>query len=130
MRIAITCATGFLGRYLVRQLADAGHHLRCWYRPGSDRSGFENHAADVAQAVELLLSAGVKAVAGQAFNCYDRYVAEQEVARIAKELTGSPSEIADLSKRSTCLRSSASPPPAASRYAARSSAEALSRAPK
>jgi nucleoside-diphosphate-sugar epimerase len=44
MRIAITGATGFLGRYLVRHLAGAGHSLRCWYRPGSDRSGFETHA--------------------------------------------------------------------------------------
>lgn len=44
MRIAITGATGFLGRYLVRHLAHAGHQLRCWYRPGSDRSGFEQDA--------------------------------------------------------------------------------------
>ncbi len=44
MRVAITGATGFLGRYLVRHLAAAGHHLRCWYRPGSDRSGFERQA--------------------------------------------------------------------------------------
>ncbi len=41
MRIAITGATGFVGRYLVRQLAAAGHQLRCWYRMGSDRSGFD-----------------------------------------------------------------------------------------
>jgi hypothetical protein len=46
----------------------------------------------------LLLRADDRAVAGQAFNCYDRYVAEQDVARIAKELTGSPSEIADLNR--------------------------------
>ena len=267
MRIAITGATGFLGRYLVRLLADAGHDLRCWYRPASDRSGFENqsdsiewlpgsltqegaaselvrgadaiihsavqwegprnrgrgshgpasvffgvnltgslqlfqsafeagvprlvfistcavhevilndrlldeahplwpashygahkaaleafvhsyglgqgwpicalrptgiyglahpaqasrwydlvgqvlrgepvasskggkevHVADVARAVELLLDADAKAVAGQSFNCYDRYVPEQEVAGIAKELTGSQSEIADLNR--------------------------------
>jgi nucleoside-diphosphate-sugar epimerase len=267
MRIAITGATGFLGRYLVRHLADAGHHVRCWYRPGSDRSSFEKqadaiewlpgslgeeaavrelvpgtdavvhaavqwegprnrgsgnhgaasaffsinltgslqlfqaafeagvprfvfistcavhevilddrpldethplwptshygahkaaleafvhsyglgqgwpicalrptgiyglahpvqasqwydlvgqvlrgepvaspkggkevHAADVARAVALLLNADAKAVAGQAFNCYDRYVAEQEVAGIAKELTGSRSEIDDLNR--------------------------------
>jgi nucleoside-diphosphate-sugar epimerase len=267
MRIAVTGATGFLGRYLVRQLDDAGHQLRCWYRPGSDRSGFENHAssiewlpgsltdeaathnlirgadaivhsavqwegprnrgrgshgaagvffgvnlvgslqlfqaafeagvprmvfistcavhevirddrpldeahplwptghygahkaaleafvhsyglgqgwpicalrptgiyglahpaaasrwydlvgqvlrgepvasprggkevhaADVARAVELLLNAGAEAIAGQAFNCYDRYIAEREVAQIAKELTGSRSEIADLNR--------------------------------
>jgi nucleoside-diphosphate-sugar epimerase len=32
MRIAITGATGFLGPYIVRQLAGEGHRLRCWYR--------------------------------------------------------------------------------------------------
>ena len=47
MRIAITGATGFLGRYLVRHLAGAGHQLHCWYRPGSDRSGFEKPADDI-----------------------------------------------------------------------------------
>jgi nucleoside-diphosphate-sugar epimerase len=50
MKIAITGATGFLGRYIVRHLAKTGHQLRCWYRPESDRSGFE----DVAHAVEWL----------------------------------------------------------------------------
>src|SRR5437870_2622303 len=40
MRIAITGATGFLGRYLVRHLAGAGHRLRCWHRAGSDLGGF------------------------------------------------------------------------------------------
>ena len=44
MRIAITGATGFLGRYLVRQFAGAGHQLRCWHRPDSDRGGFEKQA--------------------------------------------------------------------------------------
>src|SRR5262249_33355584 len=47
MRIAITGATGFLGRYLVRHLVGAGHHLRCWYRPGSDRSGLEEQAGAI-----------------------------------------------------------------------------------
>jgi nucleoside-diphosphate-sugar epimerase len=267
MRIAITGATGFLGRYLVRQFAEAGHQLRCWYRPGSDRGGFERqadaiewlpgslggqaavrdliqgadavvhaavqwegprnrgagrhgaadvffgvnlpgslqlfqaafeasvsrfvflstcavhevilddraldeahplwptspygaykaaleafvhsyglgqgwpicalrptgiyglahppedsrwydlvgwvlggervesvrggkevHARDVAQAVELLLRADAQRVAGQSFNCYDRYVSEEQVARIAKELTGSASAISDLNR--------------------------------
>jgi nucleoside-diphosphate-sugar epimerase len=40
MLIAITGATGFLGRYIVRHLAARGHALRCWHRPTSDRSGF------------------------------------------------------------------------------------------
>jgi nucleoside-diphosphate-sugar epimerase len=47
MRIAVTGATGFLGRYIVRRLADTGHRLRCWYRPGSDRTGLESVAAQV-----------------------------------------------------------------------------------
>ncbi len=41
-------------------------------------------------AVELLLNADTRAIAGQAFNCYDRYVAEQEVARMAKEAHRQP----------------------------------------
>jgi nucleoside-diphosphate-sugar epimerase len=64
----------------------------------SAKGGKEVHAADVAKAVELFLNADAKAIAGQAFNCYDRYISEQEVARIAKELTGSRSTIADLNK--------------------------------
>jgi nucleoside-diphosphate-sugar epimerase len=47
MLIAVTGATGFLGRYLVRHLASAGHRLRCWYRPSGDRSGFETVAASI-----------------------------------------------------------------------------------
>src|SRR5947207_3354370 len=50
MLIAVTGATGFLGRYLVRQLAGDSRRLRCWYRPGSDRSGFGREA----DAVEWL----------------------------------------------------------------------------
>jgi nucleoside-diphosphate-sugar epimerase len=59
----------------------------------SPKGGKEVHAADVARAVSLLLTADARAIAGQAFNCYDRYVAEEEVARIARELTDSSSSI-------------------------------------
>jgi nucleoside-diphosphate-sugar epimerase len=64
----------------------------------SARGGKEVHAADVARAIGLLLRADVDAITGQSFNCYDRYVAEEEVARIAKELTGSKSSIAALNR--------------------------------
>lgn len=62
------------------------------------RGGKEVHAADVARAVELLLRVDAKLIAGQSFNCYDIYVAEEQVARIAKELTGSASMISDLNR--------------------------------
>ena len=64
----------------------------------SAAGGKEVHAADVAKAAGLLLNAEAHAIAGQAFNCYDRYVSEQEVAQIAKELSGSSSTIANLNK--------------------------------
>ena len=50
MKIAVTGTTGFLGRYVVRLLATAGHQLRCWYRSESDRSGFDG----LADAIEWL----------------------------------------------------------------------------
>jgi nucleoside-diphosphate-sugar epimerase len=63
------------------------------------RGGKEVHAGDVARAVLLLLlNAEATAVAGQSFNCYDQYVAEEQVAKIAKELTGSPSEIVRMNR--------------------------------
>lgn len=57
------------------------------------RGGKEVHASDVAKAVGLLLEAGADQVAGQAFNCYDRYVSEYEVAILAKEMASSGSRI-------------------------------------
>lgn len=57
----------------------------------SDRGGKEVHAADVARAVEILLQA--EGVAGQSYNCYDMYIADRDVAQIAKDLTGSKSKI-------------------------------------
>jgi nucleoside-diphosphate-sugar epimerase len=64
----------------------------------SAKGGKEVHAADVAKAVELLLGADAKAIAGQAYNCYDRYVAEEHVARVAKELSGSGSTVSDTNR--------------------------------
>jgi nucleoside-diphosphate-sugar epimerase len=64
----------------------------------SPRGGKEVHALDVARAVELLLRADPSAISGQAFNCYDRYMAEEEVARIARDLSGSASRIEALNR--------------------------------
>jgi nucleoside-diphosphate-sugar epimerase len=55
------------------------------------RGGKEVHALDVAKATELLL--GAEGIAGQAYNCYDRYVSEYEVATIARRLSDSPSDL-------------------------------------
>ncbi|MGB6044096.1 MAG: NAD(P)-dependent oxidoreductase [Pirellulales bacterium] len=53
--------------------------------------GKEVHAADVARAVHLLLTAS--GIAGQAYNCFDRYVSQYDVASIAKRISGSDAEI-------------------------------------
>jgi nucleoside-diphosphate-sugar epimerase len=55
--------------------------------------GKEVHAADVARAVKLLLHANAGRIAGEAFNCYDRYISQYEVASIAKGMTGGHGQI-------------------------------------
>jgi nucleoside-diphosphate-sugar epimerase len=55
------------------------------------RGGKEVHAADVARAVEILLSAS--GIAGESYACYDRYVSDYEVATLAKRVSGSTCEI-------------------------------------
>lgn len=57
------------------------------------RGGKEVHAADVARACEVLLAAEERQITGEAFNCYDRYVSEYDVAELARDLSGSRSEI-------------------------------------
>ncbi len=42
MNIAVTGASGFVGRYVVNRLTGAGHRCRCWYRPDADRGGFND----------------------------------------------------------------------------------------
>ena len=64
----------------------------------SAKGGKEVHADDVAKAIEILIDEDAAKVTGEVFNCCDRYISEQEVASIAKELTGSSSEIADLNR--------------------------------
>jgi nucleoside-diphosphate-sugar epimerase len=55
--------------------------------------GKEVHAADVAKAVAVLLSAPEDRIRGEAFACYDRYVSQYEVAETARRLSGSKAEI-------------------------------------
>ena len=47
MKIAVTGATGFLGRYIVDALARRQDELRCWRRPQSDLSGFGTAAEKI-----------------------------------------------------------------------------------
>ena len=69
---------------LVKAVVD-GQDVNC------QRGGKEVHVADVAKAAILLLNAD--AIEGQAFNCYDRYVSEFEVAQLAKQISGSPADV-------------------------------------
>ncbi|GAB5443945.1 MAG: SDR family oxidoreductase [Fuerstiella sp.] len=55
------------------------------------RGGKEVHAADVAEAVDLLLHKEDNA--GEVYSCYDRYISEYEVATLAKEISGSTAEV-------------------------------------
>lgn len=75
---------------------DLVHAVKRGEAVSNSSGGKEVHAADVAKAVVLLLKA--EGVAGQAYNCYDMYIAQQDVARVAKDLTGSTSEIQMLNK--------------------------------
>ncbi len=64
----------------------------------STRGGKEVHAVDVAKAVELLINTPAQQIRGQAFNCCDMYIADETVAKIAAELTGSKSDITTTNK--------------------------------
>lgn len=47
MKIAVTGATGFLGRHIVNRLLERAHQCYCWYRPTSDRGGFNETSQSV-----------------------------------------------------------------------------------
>ena len=55
--------------------------------------GKEVHVADVAAALIHLLDVDPEAIRGRAFNCYDRYISQWDVAHLARELSGSKSSI-------------------------------------
>ena len=55
--------------------------------------GKEVHAADVARAASLLLAADAEKICGEAFNCYDMYISQHDVATMAKSIAASHSEI-------------------------------------
>ncbi|MEO2012853.1 MAG: NAD(P)-dependent oxidoreductase [Fuerstiella sp.] len=86
--------TGIYGRHhepqrskwfdLVQRVAN-GEPFAC------NGGGKEVHAADVAEAVDILLHSHGNA--GEVYSCYDRYVSQFEVATIARELSGSDVEI-------------------------------------
>jgi nucleoside-diphosphate-sugar epimerase len=71
---------------LVRKVVQ-GEEVTC------QRGGKEVHAADVARAVDILLQAPASAIAGEAFNCCDRYISEWDVAQLARQYSGSPAKI-------------------------------------
>ncbi|MEW6249996.1 MAG: NAD(P)-dependent oxidoreductase [Planctomycetota bacterium] len=77
--------------YDLVQTVAAGRDVTC------TGGGKEVHALDVAKAIGLLLEA--PGIAGEAYNCCDRYISEHEVAQVAKRLTGSSSVISGEPRR-------------------------------
>lgn len=57
------------------------------------RGGKEVHAADVARAALVLARAPGERIAGESFNCCDRYISEWDIAHRAREVSGSKSRI-------------------------------------
>jgi nucleoside-diphosphate-sugar epimerase len=54
MKIAVTGATGFIGRYILRELARQGHAVRGWQRPDSDPTGLDDLAGSLEWRIGVL----------------------------------------------------------------------------
>ena len=72
MRIAVTGATGHVGRFVVADLLARGHAVKAWARPASDRSGFAGAIDWIAGGLdrpgsERALVAGADALVHAAF---------------------------------------------------------------
>ena len=59
--------------------------------------GKEVHAADVAKAISILLTA--PEINGQIYNCCDRFISEFDIAKMVAEIVGSTSEISGKPKQ-------------------------------
>jgi len=75
---------------------DLVHKVKSGETISSSFGGKEVYAGDVAKAVGILLTA--EGIAGECYNCYDMYIADQDVASIAQEVTGSASVIEYLNE--------------------------------
>jgi NAD(P)-dependent dehydrogenase (short-subunit alcohol dehydrogenase family) len=92
MKIALTGATGFIGRYMVREFLSHGHELRCWRRTTSDLSGFD----DAQDRVEWLTGKlGDRASAARLVSGCDAVV-HGALARAGAGFMGAEGEILDF----------------------------------
>ena len=70
---------------------DLARRVAAGETPECKGGGKEVHAADVAEAVDILLHSQDNA--GEVYSCYDQYVSRYDVATMAKEISGSNAEI-------------------------------------
>lgn len=93
MKISLTGATGFLGRYVIDSLHAAGHSLRCSHRAGSDLSGFPETNLEWVEA-EL----GDRQAAGSLVNGTDALV-HAALWRPGDGFRGSEGDVVEFAQR-------------------------------